>query len=241
MFEQLRLESPGDTFYRQQTAYSLRNLANSLKAQGRLPEALEDYRRSLALFAGLVDESANILHGHWQTELAHAHDVLGHALKESRHTEEAEAAYRQAMSLREKLVEVAPKDVNYRKQLAYSLVNLQDFLAGEGRHRDEEASARQALKVFDQPELDGSGDAFLRQQTAYIHRNLANSLRAQGRHPEALEGYQRSVALFAGLVAESPDDRNWRDRACASRHQSRLCLDERLGRSRRRRPPSARP
>src|SRR5262249_26815589 len=79
---------------------------------------------------------------------------LGALLSDLDKREQAEAAYRQALTLREKLVADFPAVPQYRLELARSHNNLGYLLAGLGKRAESEAAYRQALAILEKLAAD---------------------------------------------------------------------------------------
>jgi tetratricopeptide (TPR) repeat protein len=119
---------------------------------------------------------------------------VGDAYKEARHYPQAEAAYRQALALREKHLGANHLDV------ASSLNDLATVYYNQGRYSEAESLLKRSLSIYEQ-QLGADHP-----QTATSLNNLAELYRAQGRYREAEPLYKRSLSIYEKhLGADHPD------------------------------------
>ena len=161
------------------------NLGNALQAQGKLDEAVEHYRKALAL----------------KPDYAEAHTNLGNALQAQGHLAAAAESYRRALALKPDLAvthynlgnvlqaqgKLGEAVGSYRKALALkpdyaeAHYNQGNALQAQGKIDEAVASYRKAL-------------AF-RPDYAEAHNNLGNVLRKKGLLDEAIGHYRKALAL----------------------------------------------
>jgi Flp pilus assembly protein TadD len=122
----------------------------------------------VAYQSGRYDEAARLLYGVAST--APEYSNLGNALEKTERDEEAEAAYREALSL----------DPSF----APTHLNLGNLLHKQQRHSDADEQYRAALA--------------LRSDYAKAWNGLGNSLQSQGRLKEALEAFRHAVQYDPG-------------------------------------------
>lgn len=169
-----------------QDAEAQLNLANALRAAGRLEDAVACYRRVLALAPGLVDAHSNLgnaLHALGQLDAAlasyrkafeiepdgaEANSDLGTALLKLGMLQEAAVRFRRAL-------EIKPNFALAHGNLGYALQNL-------GRLREAEASLRRAVELA--PDF------------AAAHTNLGNALRDLGRFDDAVASHRRALQIL---------------------------------------------
>ena len=166
------------------------NLGNVLQAQGRLQEAVDNYREAVKL----------------KPDYAEAYNNLGDALHGLRRLDEAEAAYREAIRL--------------MPSLAGAYYNLGNALQESGRFEAAVAQYQEALRLEpDMPEAQGNMGAALeklgRIEEALEHyrqavrlrpgyaiavRNLGNALVRLGRFQEGEAQYREAIRLRPDFV-----------------------------------------
>lgn len=161
------------------------NLANALRACGRLDDAATHYKRALALkpdYAEAHNNLGSLFKGQGKTEqavthlrralaldagYADAHNNLGHALQLQGRSDEAIACYQRAIAL--------------NPNLAQAHANLGHALKEQGKLDQAAAAFERAVALA--PDI------------AEVHADLANVLKAQGRADEAVTSYERAIAL----------------------------------------------
>jgi tetratricopeptide (TPR) repeat protein len=79
--------------------------------------------------------------------MANTHNWLGNLLKDTGRAKEAEAAYRDALSIQGRLAADFPTITPYRQELSYSYHNLGELLRSTGRAKEAEATYRDALSI----------------------------------------------------------------------------------------------
>jgi tetratricopeptide (TPR) repeat protein len=117
---------------------------------------------------------------------------------------EAEAAYRQAQAIFDKLAADFPTVPQYRQDLAASHYNLGVLLAGLGKRPEAEAAYRQALAIQEKLAADLPTVPEYRRDLAKSHNNLGVLLAGLGKHPEAEAAYRQALAIREKLAAEFP-------------------------------------
>lgn len=167
------------------------NLGNLLRIQGKREEALASYRRAMdlapefpdacnnvgAMLAemGRLDEAISVYNDAARKHPDHPaiHNNMGNTLKLAGRLEEAEAAYR-------RVTELAPGAVEGLRNLAATLKDL-------GQVSEGEALCRKALGMSANDPL--------------VLDTLGNILMADGRVDEALENYDRALAVRPEFAA----------------------------------------
>jgi tetratricopeptide (TPR) repeat protein len=166
------------------------NLANSLRQQGRLEEAVSRYNEALRINPGHVLARHNLGNAllalgrfgdaeasfrrvlELNPNIPETHCNMGNALLAQRRPDEAVASYRHALHLNPKLA------------IAHS--NLGDALRDLGRSEEAAASCREAL-ALDAPRAE-------------THNSLGNALLDLGRLPDAAASYAHALRLNPRFV-----------------------------------------
>jgi tetratricopeptide (TPR) repeat protein len=191
------------------------NLGIALQAEGKILQAIENYRQAVLL----------------QPDFAEAHDNLGTALQDEGRLEDAVASHRRAISLKpglagahfnignalQKLARPGEAIESYRQAIflnpnfADAHGNMGNALRAQGRLNEALASYRKALS--------------LKPDSAELHCNLGNVLRDQRRLDEAIIHYRRALSLKPdmaeahcnlGLVLEAQDHKEEAIASCTS-------------------------
>jgi tetratricopeptide (TPR) repeat protein len=117
---------------------------------------------------------------------------------------EAEAAYRQALALQERLTADFPAVPAYRLELASSYNSLGVLLRDLRKWAAAESACRQALALRERLAADFPAMPLYRQELASSHNNLGMLLAALGKRAEAEAAYRQALALRERLAAEFP-------------------------------------
>lgn len=161
------------------------NLGYFLALQGKLDEAMEEYRRAL--------ES--------NPRYEEALNNLGHALARKRRHAEAITYYEAALRVRPDHVEVHNNLGNALSELGRleeAIAHYQFVLMRQPDHADAHNNLGIALAIkgdFPRAVHHLSEALRLKPDYAGARSNLGNALAAQGRHAEAIAEYQKAIAL----------------------------------------------
>jgi eukaryotic-like serine/threonine-protein kinase len=144
-------------------------------------------------------------------QIATCHHNLGHELKNTHWTKEAEAAYREALAIRTRLAEESPARSDLRSEWGQSYASLAGLWYDTRQLEGAESAYRKALDILkgvtgkfaDRPEF--------RHELARCQGSLGNVLYLKGRLEEAETAYRETLPLRKQLVdsfPESPDHQN---------------------------------
>jgi serine/threonine-protein kinase len=122
----------------------------------------------------------------------------------------AEAAYRDALAVREQLAADCPSEPDFRNQVSRTLNNLGILLKAQGRLEEAEAAHREGLVLSKQLAADISARPDFRQVLAKQYRNLGSVLSAAVRLPEAEAACTESLAVCKQLVMDFPTRADFR-------------------------------
>src|SRR6202022_1022523 len=95
------------------------NIGGVLEAQGKLDEALEAYRDSLAIVDRLI--AADRTNTQWQRGLSVCYNRVGNVLLAQGKLEEALKAYRDGLAIAERLVAANPRIGLWQEDLQYGI------------------------------------------------------------------------------------------------------------------------
>jgi eukaryotic-like serine/threonine-protein kinase len=142
---------------------------------------------------------------------------------------EAEAAYRDAVALFQRLLAEFPSYVAARGGLAESQNNLGLLLNASGRLNDAEANCAAALAHFKQLSVMFPKRPEYRLDQARCQNNLGNLYQRTGRMNDAEEAYTAALALAEQVAADFPDRPEFR-RDLARSHNNLGVLFRHMGR-----------
>ena len=169
-------------------------LGDALLGQGRLEEAIAQYRKALEL--------KPVLHSRWEIiELAETHDSLGKALTRRGQLDEALVHYQKAL-------EINPYDVEAHNNLGDAFTRLGRFDAAIAHYRqavelqpdDADVHFNLGNTLAGRGRLDEAIAQFqrvleIRPDDAEAHNNLGAALQLRGRIGEAMAQYQRALEI----------------------------------------------
>jgi Flp pilus assembly protein TadD len=199
--ERLVALQPDDTQFLSDLRYycdraaSLREASHPDDAKPWLAQGVELGRR-LSVLDSSNDQRLNL--SRWLVRLGSAESKLG--------LPEAEAYYREALAIREAIVEADPKNHEAWGLLSSALGRLAEWCLGQGKTEEERAWSERADQAMERA-------AALQPEDADVQYGLACSRARLGRTQEALAALSRSVDLGntdANWVAEDPDLRSLR-------------------------------
>jgi tetratricopeptide (TPR) repeat protein len=141
----------------------------------------------------------------YRQNLAESHHNLGLLLAGLNKRAEAEAAYRQALAIREKLTAEYPAVSQYRLELAGSHNSLGALLlAGLSRQAEAETAFRQALAILDKLAAEHTSVPQRRLELGRSHNDLGFLLAGLGKRAEAEAAYRQALAIRGKLAADYP-------------------------------------
>jgi serine/threonine-protein kinase len=166
--------------------------------------------RSLTAVADLLESTGKTKDG-FRASLALSHVDLGTLLSDMGKSSEAEAEYRKALPIRQKLADENPAVADFRDLLARGHNNRGILLSNTGRSSEAEAEYRKALAIRQKVADDNPG-------TAQFQNNLAGSLDSigwrlmqAGKATEGIDYFTREEAFrqkLAQAKSATPADRD---------------------------------
>jgi serine/threonine protein kinase/tetratricopeptide (TPR) repeat protein len=161
------------------------------------------YRGGIHLYEQLAAEDPRERR-HW-VALARSFSNLGFLLADQKKRRaEAEAAYRRAIEVDEKLVGDFPTWSGGRRELADALNDFGVFLKDGGQLAAAEGAYRRAIRLGEKLTTQLRTVPRLRVNLAATYGNLGNVVRDQRRPEAALIWYGKAVALLSPIVAKDP-------------------------------------
>jgi tetratricopeptide (TPR) repeat protein/predicted Ser/Thr protein kinase len=159
-------------------------------------------------------------------DLGRSYQGLGKVLKEQNRFGEAEAAYRQAQALRERLVRDHPDQPGYQRELADTHYFMGACMAPqEGKTAAAEQAYEQALAAQRQLSEAHPDRPEYRRDLARTLNNLGILLRGGGRE-KAERCFREAVALQNRLIEEEPSAPELRREAARTYTNLGVCLEE---------------
>ena len=161
----------------------------------------------------------NSTHAGLQGATAKANRRAGYLRLELAQWQDAEAHFRKAIPLLEKLVAESPTEVEYRRELASSRHGRSIGLRLIGRLQDAEAVGRQAIALWQELATEFANEPDFRLQLGHALWQLREVYSITGRHREAEEVIRKALKLFEQLNVEFPKEFFYRqEMAFSQRH-----------------------
>jgi tetratricopeptide (TPR) repeat protein len=199
--EALAAEWPDEPSYQGEWARSHFMLGQLLANVYRWPQAEAAFRQTLAIVAE-APESLSRTHYRFLTPGAQYHLAL--VLQAQQRTEEAEAAYRQAVTSGERNMAQWPDFPSYGRELAVYYLGLAQFLARRDRSEDAAAFKRSGLELAEKVLPDLTDDTQPRYQVIAELTDYSRRLRDAGELKAAERVLGKALELAKKLAAESP-------------------------------------
>lgn len=156
-----------------------------------------------------------------QLELAHAYEKVGDVQGNPYNSnlgnlEGAQASYRKALTIREKLYQANSSDSQIMFELGTAYAMLGDIDWAKGNNEDALSNYQKGLKVY--VELSESDSQNQRYQTgiAYILNGIGHVQTQLGDFKGAFEAYQRGVNINRNILATDPNNKNYQESVAGS-------------------------
>ena len=211
----LEAESPTDAV-RVQLAFGHNGVGFALDAMGKPAEALESYRKALAMYQKLPEGVQYDAPGQGPTfglQLqAGTYDSIGSMLFATGKRADGLESCRKASDIMEKLANAYPANTSVQKYLATGHINFGKLLAEAGRPEEAMAGYLKALAVIQKLVEANPAVSTYQSVLALGYWNLAESLRPTGRPGEAMEADRKALAINQRLADANPTVSEYQDR-----------------------------
>jgi serine/threonine protein kinase/Flp pilus assembly protein TadD len=174
----------------------------------KLAEAEECYRKALALYEKLAEESPK--ERRFRAYLAISQSELGGLLRDLGRRADAEKFQRQALALAKKLLAESPSRPEYRYQLATGHKALGNLAQDQGKYAEAEEDFRRALAVLEELVAEFPLMSPYRRDLSASHEALGDLQLLLMKRAEAEASYGQALAIRQKLVADFlkvPDNR----------------------------------
>jgi tetratricopeptide (TPR) repeat protein len=181
------------------------DLGQFLVEAGRAQEAQPVYDAAAALSRKLPDDFSARLLVHWRG-LARSHIELARLLETTGKPQGAEAAFRRALAIQEKLEAEYGGKPECRREVARSHVETAWPLRLANRYAEAETLYRWAVQHYAKLADESPKSREALEDLASTHFLLADHQRwGPGRLPEAEKGFRQALELYERLSADFPD------------------------------------
>jgi serine/threonine protein kinase len=200
IYEALLAEFPAEPVYRAGLAACCINLGNQLRPRRELAKAANAFGQAVTILDKLAAEFP--ADPDYRGHLARAQHSLGDALEHLGRSEEAEAAYGKALSLREDLYKQHPAAADHAQELGVSLIRQGLHEADSERFAAALGPLTRAIAILEPLAAPAGQIPGLAEQLRNAHGARADVLLRLGRHAEAVQDYDRGLALDDGKQKE---------------------------------------
>jgi serine/threonine protein kinase len=198
-FEALATDYPQERFYRQETAFSHRNLYAVDAANGQLPLAAAELRQAIPIYEGLAAEAPESFF--YRKEAQYCYLELADCLKDNKQTQQAIDACRKAIELQGEML----KTTEDRPDVFRRGVWLGQTLRELGQFDDAERILLQAVdfstKLVAETNLEDH-----RYHLGRSYDELGQAYEAQQRLDKAVESYRSALDVWTKLCADFNSD-----------------------------------
>jgi serine/threonine protein kinase len=203
-FERLTHDTPQSAEHRGKLALCDNQIGLLLGRKGQPNEAEESFRRAIDLLTRLVAEEHDPaqLDKH-RNDLALCHGNLALLLGQERRSAEAEASYRAAIEVQQKLAAEHPERLAYTAALALSYNNLSYLLSAADAPRAERC-CRQAIAIQEELVAREPTAVVFQSDLALSHNNLGALENRTGRADNAQKSYRKAIDLQRQLTRRAP-------------------------------------
>jgi serine/threonine-protein kinase len=184
------------------------DVARSLRMVGRLQSATGDYTGALATYQEARRVAEDLVavdpSDAARAALAQSHHNIGLVLERINRPQEALAAYREALAMRQKLADANPAVSQFQSDLGYSYNNIGVALQRAGQTRAA-LKAHEKARALRQKLADAHpAITVFREDLAYSHNNIGVVLYLRNQTQAALKAYQAALAVRQGLADDHP-------------------------------------
>jgi tetratricopeptide (TPR) repeat protein len=195
-----------DLAVRQDTAEAYRQTAIIQGQLGRTEPARTNALHAIDLWERLAAEQPEV--AEYRGALGICYSLLGN-LCDLNQAEEAERFHRQALQLREELVQQKPEDFLRQEKLAETLHNLGQANFMQRRYPESEAAYDRAIAIRQHQLRERSKDHGLQARLAEDYVNLGLLYSSTQRPDQAAAAYDQCAKLLRPLVEQHPEDESY--------------------------------
>src|SRR5579862_1574837 len=204
---QLASEQPNNRSWQNDLAVAKTELGHALVAQGKLGEALDRYRGSLAIRKMLVaTEPDNV---DWQMALASLDRAIGIVLTSQGQSAEALKSYQASIAIVEPLANADPSNLALKRDLALDHYQIGDVLRLTNKLGPALQEIHASLDIRQQLASAAPDDPNAQINVSLSYSRLGDVLGAQSKYAEALESQRRALAIRERIAATDRTNAVW--------------------------------
>jgi signal peptidase I len=178
------------------------NAGDRLMAEGRLADALREYRASLAVRESLAErDRANAL---WQGDLSTSHNKIGDVQRMQGDLTAAIGAYQRSLAITEQLVRGDPANARWQRSLLISHEQIGDVHRAQGDVAGALAAYKASLAIAKRLVESDRANVLWQRDLSRSHTKIGDIQSARGDMEAALAAYQAGLVNAEQLVKGDP-------------------------------------
>ncbi len=197
-------------------------IADILRLEGKLVQALETEERSRSIVADFLATDAN---NDWRRNLALDDRKLADIHHDMGQLSVAFNSYRESLDITKQLNTQDPKNTVWRRDLAASYVGIGGLLGDQGQLGEAERNFRLGIDILEDLARSDPTNTEWQDDLALVYDRVAAMLGTQARI-EALQYYQRSLAIRQSLADKDPENLTWQYKLGASHANLAFLLND---------------
>jgi tetratricopeptide (TPR) repeat protein/tRNA A-37 threonylcarbamoyl transferase component Bud32 len=202
LLKPLTVKFPKNRRYREELARTLNNEGTLLQIMARTGPAQDSFLKAKALLEGLVQEAGEVSEYRQQLALTLIH--LGDLWRDTK-SKDAEAAYLEALKLREQLARDFSAVPAYREDWASGFAQQAILFQAMGRKKEADVAYARALEIQAQTAADFPLLPEYRGKLASSYNNRGLFLLTQNRTTEGEADFKKALEIFQELAKNHGD------------------------------------
>lgn len=208
IFEGLAAGNPLDLDAQLNVALSYERIGDVRKEQGRIEEALSDYRKSLAIAQAVIDRASRNTRAH--DALAVAYQKIGNVLYFDNKNDEALAVYRKSLDTYQTLLGWENDNGEWQRGLGVGYERVGDALFASGKRDEALAAFRRRFELAKGLADNNSDNTELQRELSVAYDKIGDVLLSKDKPPEeALDNFQKALEIRRKLADGDQENAVW--------------------------------
>ncbi len=203
----------GDDLERQ-CATNLLQQADTLAAQGKLPEAEKLYREALQSDQQRADNDPS--NTDWQRDLSVSLNKIGDILTAQGKLDDAKAVFEKDLAIAQTLADNDPSNAGWQRDLSVSLNKIGDILTAQGKLDDAKAVFEKSRDIAQTLADNDPSNAGWQRDLSVSLNKIGDILTAQGKLDDAKAVFEKSRDIAQTLADNDPSNAGWQQDLSAS-------------------------
>ena len=207
LLSQLVAAAPENQTWQSALAIAETELANALVAEGKLPEALQEFRAALAIRKNFAATTAQQLD--WQIQLAGLYRMIGVILTSQGQSAKALASYQAAIAIDQRLARQDARNIALQRDLALDHFQIGDLYRQESNLGESLREFRTSLDLRQRIVDAAPDDPNAQIDLSWSYSRVADVLGAQLNLTDALENQQKALTIRERIAALDRTNAVW--------------------------------